>query len=146
MTIQATPANPVIEAAPLLLKALSTQIKEAGGRGYNSDVIDVAIDRSFSVLHTFDTPEGKKTIKTRNEFQVGLIDADQNYFVIYNADRNDYRLVTVHEPANAPKVIRDVHLGYSFEVMMQNVQARWPNRVVWRLTDPNTIAQYSGNK
>lgn len=130
--------NDIIQAAPLLLEPLDVQIKKAGGRGYNCDVVTKPIPGTFSALYSFKTPEGIKTIKTPNDYQVGLVDADLDYFVMYDADTGEYSLVTKHTISNPPYrtlVVRKI--GHTFDDMRAYLKRRWPNRTVWNLTHPN---------
>jgi hypothetical protein len=128
----------IINAAPLLLKPLSQQIKEAGGEGFNDSVKVEKIENSFSCVYTFKTEMGEKSIRTLNEFSVGMIDHTENHFVKFNGDTSEYTLVTPRETQNGSKKILLIKsLGYSFDEMMKTLKEMWPNRVVWKLDNPN---------
>lgn len=127
----------VFLAAPLTMKPISQQISEAGGRGYNADVLVTPVSNSHQELYIFNTPEGVKSMLTRNEFQVGLIDDAENHLVMYYGDTNQYRLVTPVDTKNG-KILKVADLGYSFEEMQESVQKIWPNRCVWKFTNPDS--------
>ena len=93
----------VINAAPLLLKPLSQQIKEAGGEGLNDSVKVEKIKNSFSCVYSFKTEMGEKSIRTLNEFSVGMIDHTENHFVKFNGDTSEYTLVTPRETQKSLK-------------------------------------------
>ncbi|WP_196160897.1 hypothetical protein [Reinekea sp. G2M2-21] len=136
MTTKASVQN-IFLAAPLKIKSISQQIAEAGGEGFNVDVTISPISGSHQELYTFTTPEGRKSMLTRNEFQVGMIDDAETHFVMYYGDTIQYRLVTPVDTTNG-KILKVHDLGYSFEDMQANVQELWPNRVVWKFTHPDT--------
>ena len=129
----------IINAVPLLLKPLSQQIKEAGGEGYNSSVCVQAVSNSFSHLYVFETSDGKKAIKTQNVFYVGMISSAKKHFVQFNGDTEEYTLVTQQErPKNESKLLFIKSLGHSFAEMQLALEAIWPERLVWDLTNPIT--------
>jgi hypothetical protein len=130
--------NNLIKAGSLLLEPLDSQIKKAGGRGYNCEVVVKPISGTFSTLYSFKTDSGVKTIQTPNDFQVGIVDdAELTYFVMFDADKGEYSLVTKHNIAKPPHEILVVRtLGYSFDAMKVELERRWPHRTVWNLTHP----------
>jgi hypothetical protein len=104
-----------IAALPLRLVPLSNQIEEAGGEGFNCDVVVKPMKNSFSVLYTFWTKDGIKTLKTRNEFQVGMVEDVENHFVIFDADIGEYTLVTPRDIKKEPyRILLIKSLGNSF--------------------------------
>jgi hypothetical protein len=130
--------NSIITAAPLMLKSLSQQIQDAGGEGFNCSVKVERIKNSFSEFYHFDTPSGPKTIKTLNRFTVGMIDDAVNHFVEFDGDTKEYSLVTPHSFKKPPyKLLKIKDIGSTFEDMFNHLKAIWPDRVVWKLTEPS---------
>lgn len=125
-----------ILAKPLLLVPLSTQITELGGQGYNSDVETTRVKGSFSSLYRFKTPEGERTLLTRNEFQVGFVN---NQFIMYHGDLGEFTLVTRNTFSKFPfKLLHVQTLGFSFDDMKKQLSIIFPKQIVWNLTDPAT--------
>lgn len=129
-----------IKAQPLRLINLSQQIINAGGKGFNFDVDVKPLEGSYSVLYSFNTPEGLKTLKTSNVFQVGVVDYDVNHFVMFDGDSGKYYLETEKEIVKAPfKILLQKDLGESFYEMKASLIEIWPNRIVWNLTRPRIL-------
>ncbi|MFT7007082.1 MAG: hypothetical protein ACJAXJ_001595 [Colwellia sp.] len=126
-----------INASPLLLKPLSSQIKALGGTSL-AWAKATPIEQSFSVLYHFTTDKGEKTLLTPNEFQLGLIDDVVNHHAYYLGDTGEYVLRTVNE-VTKPKperILLTQHLGFCFEEAKKTLQEMFPLRIVFRLDDP----------
>jgi len=129
----------IINAEPLLLKPLAQQIKEVGGEGYNCPVKVTRLNNSFSVDYCFNTNEGERVIRTSNDFQVGMVDDVENYFVMFNTDNGEYTLITPKAIKKAPfKLLLIKSFGFDYQSMIEGLEALWPNRVVWNLSHPDT--------
>jgi len=132
----------IINAAPLCLTPLSQQIKEAGGEGFNCDVKVTPIKGSFSSIYTFQTAEGEKSIKTVNDYQVGVLTAEEKHLIRFNADKKEYTLVTRREIKKAPyKTLLVKPLGSSFDEMIDELNKMYPNRFAWSFENPELILQ-----
>lgn len=133
----------IIQALPLLLMPLSTQISNLGGEGYNCSVKSSQVPGSYSYRYEFNTHEGLKTLVTLNEFQVGFIDdASGDFHVYYYPDRFEYNLVRVVEAPKMPggKILVSSTLGATFPAAMAALKELFPNRVNWsRIQPPPTI-------
>jgi len=127
----------IIQAKRLLMAPLSSQIKAAGGEGFNCDVKCTPVKDSFASMYTFETENGKRTLLTHNETHVGLIDDEVNHHVMFNADNGEYTSVTVNEIVVEPyRELKVKSLGYSFNDMFKSLKNMWPKRQVWNLTVP----------
>lgn len=126
----------LIKAKPLIEQALSFQIREAGGRGFNVDVECEPVQGTFSVIHTFATPSGKKSLITRNEICLGLIAEEQNYFVYYHADNSKYTLATFEQLDNGQRDVSYEYIGCTFKDAMESLKSKWPKRLVWNIQSP----------
>lgn len=126
-----------INAYPLLLKPLSSQIKALGGPGL-AWAKATPIENSFSVLYHFATDEGDKVLLTPDEFQFGLIDDAVNHHAYFLGGTGEYVLRTVKEVSkpNRERILLTKHLGNSFEEAKKTLQEMFPLRIVWRLDDP----------
>lgn len=133
----------IYQALPLALVPLSTQISNLGGEGFNCRVTVTPVLGSYSTLYQFDTAEGKKTLQTQNEFQVGRIsDSTGDYFVMYYPDKFEFTLMRVVEAPAMPggKVLVQTWLGATFPAAMAALIARYPNRMDWNcITPPPTL-------
>jgi hypothetical protein len=130
----------IIEAVPLLLKTISRQIKDAGGEGFNVSVKVEPVKGSFSCVYRFDTSEGRKAIRTKNVFLVGIVYCTERHFVQFDADENEYVLVTPKEATNkVSKRLLITPLGKSFDEMFAELKKLWPERAIWSLTKPNFL-------
>jgi hypothetical protein len=136
----------IILAKPLLLVPLSTQIEELGGNGFNAHV-DVQHEAgTFSSLYRFTASSStEKVLKTRNEFQCGVISAKYSHYVMYNADTMDYQIVTPRTLKVHPfKILLITDIGCSFNEALMNLKNLFPERVVWNLTDPAKVDLETG--
>jgi len=138
--------SPSIEAVSTLLSPLDCQIRKAGGPGFTCDVEAQRSANSFAVKYSFNTSEGRKSLITRNEFQVGMIDTSEvTHFVMYDGDAREYFLVTPREAGKRGRVLTLATLGKTFEEMKADVQSRWPKRIVWKFTRPEVaLAELEG--
>lgn len=126
-----------IDAKSLFITSLNQQIIDAGGEGYNCNVHSERVKNSFSVIHTFRTPEGVKVLQTPNEYMVGLIADERRHYVYFHMNEDLYVLYTfegysdTNERVHSSKVI-----GNSFDSMKVELQKLFPKRCVWNLCDP----------
>lgn len=133
----------IYQALPLKLVPLNTQILNLGGEGFNCNVRVTPVDGSYSVLYEFNTPDGLKTLKTVNEFQVGIIDdAAGNYFVMYYPDKFEFSLMRVAIAPKLPggKILIHTWLGATFPAAMAALKGIFSDRINWsRITPPPSI-------
>ncbi len=84
--------------------------------------------------------KSRSIILTSIDFQVGIIDCNDNHFVMFNGDTGEYTLVTSRDINKAPfKLLFIKSLGWCFGDMFLSLKILWPNRVVWRLQNPTDI-------
>ncbi|NQZ51060.1 MAG: hypothetical protein HRT95_13085 [Moritella sp.] len=127
----------ITQAIRLLMAPLSSQIKTAGGEGFNCDVKCTPVKGSFAAMYTFETENGKRTLLTHNETHVGLIDEEVYHHIMFNAQNGEYTSTTVNDIDVEPyRILKVKSLGFSFEDMHKSLKKMWPNRVVWKLTVP----------
>lgn len=132
----------IIKAKSLMLEALDTQIKNAGGDGFNVDVTAEKIKNSFSTLYTFMTPDGPKMLETPNEYMVGTVHAEKSNYVVYFADFNSYELLTREGfDDDGVNVYSHKVLGQTMEDAKKALCKLFPNRIVWNLCDPEVALQ-----
>lgn len=126
----------LIKADSFRVASLSSQIEAAGGT-LNNNVKYKRIKGSFSSIYTFSTNEGEKRILTKNEYLVGIISEDTTHRIYYNGDSKNYKLYSFKEfDDNDRPVYTTKLLAKSFETMKTALKERFPNRVVWNLSDP----------
>lgn len=121
-------------AVPLYMKSIDTQIRELGGKGFNVNVTSQRVAGSFSRIYSFETDDGVKSLLTRNEFQVGVIDG---CFIICEADNSRYMRVERKRITKPPYMLHlSAPLGYSFDAMREKLQEIYPTRQHWDLKNP----------
>ncbi|MGP5159699.1 hypothetical protein [Pseudoalteromonas prydzensis] len=127
----------VIHGQSLLITTLTVQLVNAGGSGYNSTVQSDLMPNSFSVVHTFLTPDGFKQLITPNEYMVGIVNEERTHYVYFVGESQSFELRTFNGfDDDSIKQFTVTQLGNTFDQMMAQLKTRWPNRIVWNMCDP----------
>ena len=129
-------------AFPLLLMSLDAQIKRRGGKGFTCDVVAKPIQSSYSVVYEFDTPTGKASITTLNEFQLGVIHTENGHvYVMFRADKNEYFKVTIKPAIRVigQKILFTTPIAKTFAQSMEILKRWYPTHTNWNLTAPPII-------
>lgn len=129
----------IIQAKSLFIKSLDAQIRDAGGKGYNCSVISEKCSFSCSVLYTFQTDKGFKSLITQNEYEVGRVTLNEGGtgLIYFHLERNSFEL---HTPATrntyGERVFTTLYLGDSFESVNKELNKRQHQRISWTLLNP----------
>ncbi len=86
---------PTIHAISFLHTTLDSQIKMHGGNGFTCDVDVNPVKGTYSYEYTFNTPEGTKTLRSVNQFQIAVFEpaSDGLCYVIHDADKDVFLMV-----------------------------------------------------
>lgn len=126
-----------IAALPLCLASLDSQIRAQGGSGFNTKVTKQHVPNSFSLLFTFDTPDGPKTLLTHNEVKLGRVD---DFDIMFNGDTGEYFLSRLIFITNTLRPLRRISVfALSYPSAMEALQQGWPNRINWDVKTPESL-------
>lgn len=131
-----------IDADPLYIKTLSSQIRSAGGAGFNCDTEVIQMPSSYSKIYRFATLHGHRQLRTPNTFEVGSInrgDREHTEIVEYCADALCYYLITF----NKSGVVFKKRIAQSYDQMEREIERRWSNHRTKNLMRPPKLSHES---
>lgn len=126
----------ILRAKPFSLQPLDIQIINAGGRGFNSDVLMLPVYGSLSTMYVFKTDEGLTSILSPNEACVMHIKVDKHYSVLFDGNTGEFNLVEniAGDSEYSLKLVR--RLGRTLEEAKSVLQQSFPHRASWPLKEP----------
>lgn len=127
-----------INGQKLSLVTLDKQIKEAGGKGFNTSVRSSTPAGSFATHYIFTDEDGDEvTLMTPNEAQLGCVNDSERRFVMFNADTSEYTLETPKNVSYAPyRLLFSLPLGLTYERALANLKKMYPNRLRIQIEHP----------
>lgn len=129
-----------VKALPLKLIPLDSQIRAAGGRGFNTSVVVRPVKNSFSVKYIFHTAIGAKCLTTLNEVQLATFQDAENHFVYFNGETGAYTLVTPEVTGEPPyKALNVKPLGDDFVKMKAELKRLYPTFMVEGIPHPYVL-------
>lgn len=129
-------------AFPLILMSLDSQIRYRGGKGFNCDVIAQPIEGSFSVKYEFDTPNGRTSLTTLNQFQLGILHTEEgDVHVMFCADKEEFFKVTTKPAIRliGQKLLFITPIAKTFDETIKVLKRWYPRHTNWNLKNPETI-------
>jgi hypothetical protein len=138
----------IIIGAPVLLKTINAQIKEAGGTGFKSEVKQNRLQGSFAVQYHFETIEGRKTLQLPNELRLARINTpDKLYYVVYNGDTGEFALTHIfYRKTDEKNILFITPLGNSHEEAGVNLQKHFPDVENFTIENPKDLMNRGLNK